>query len=262
MPELTVQIKDNAFSCTVTNALAPLRHLHKELEIIYIYSGSATAYIDNRAIPMAQGDLLLVCPNQIHYYLDVVQGRYQIMIFSSDILFELQSLFRSYSPKETVFHLTPDSFAVKLLEELAIDDRPYQQTRRLGLVNGLMAELLTNTQLVPLPAFNDKTIKDILCYCDDHYLTDITLQEMADTLHLNKTHISRVFNQKIGQNFKSYVNALRITKACDLLRDTDDAISDISEQVGFGSFRSFNRAFLSMMNITPSEYRKSLKVGI
>ena len=46
-----------------------------------------------------------------------------------------------------------------------------------------------------------------------------------------------------------------------MLEDTETKISDISEDVGFGSIRSFNRAFKDTMNTTPLEYRSQFKKG-
>ena len=53
---------------------------------------------------------------------------------------------------------------------------------------------------------------------------------------------------------------LRIDKACDLLEETDKKTADISEDVGFGSIRTFNRAFLQISGITPLKYRNRYKI--
>ena len=56
-------------------------------------------------------------------------------------------------------------------------------------------------------------------------------------------------------NFSDYINTLRVRRASRLLEKTDKKIADISEDVGFGSIRSFNRAFLDVMKMTPKEFR-------
>lgn len=259
MKELTVQIKEYAFHCELANSLSTLHHLHKEIEMIYVRNGRSTAYVDNNAVEISAGDLLLVCPNQIHYYEMTLTGLYQILIFSSELLFEMQSLFRKYLPAENVFHLATNSFAAEILNELTTQSSRYQHARQAGLINCLMAELLSTVELCPHPGFNDKTIKTILAFCEENYTQDISLHQMADALHMNKTYVSRIFNQKIHQNFKSYINTRRITKACELLQNTERSISEISEEVGFGSFRTFNRTFFDVLGTTPSEYRRSLK---
>ena len=60
-------------------------------------------------------------------------------------------------------------------------------------------------------------------------------------------------------SFNNCINTFRINKSCDLLGETDKKISEISEEVGFGSIRTFNRAFMEIMNLTPLEYRTQTK---
>jgi transcriptional regulator GlxA family with amidase domain len=66
-------------------------------------------------------------------------------------------------------------------------------------------------------------------------------------------------NEKLGLSFVTYLNTLRIHNACDLLEDTDKKMAEISADVGFGSIRSFNRAFQTAMNMSPSDYRNQFK---
>ena len=66
-------------------------------------------------------------------------------------------------------------------------------------------------------------------------------------------------NDQLGMSFNNCINTFRIHKSCDLLSETDKKISEISEEVGFGSIRTFNRAFMEIMNLTPLEYRTQTK---
>jgi transcriptional regulator GlxA family with amidase domain len=54
-----------------------------------------------------------------------------------------------------------------------------------------------------------------------------------------------------------YINELRIKEAARKLKETDDKIIDIAFSVGFGSLRTFNKAFREIMKISPAYYRKS-----
>jgi AraC-like DNA-binding protein len=74
-------------------------------------------------------------------------------------------------------------------------------------------------------------------------------------LHISKYYISHVMSQKLNIGFNDYVNSLRISSACRLLRKSDRSITEISELVGFNTLRTFNRAFFKQMGVTPSDYR-------
>ncbi|MBO7296439.1 MAG: helix-turn-helix transcriptional regulator, partial [Clostridia bacterium] len=65
------------------------------------------------------------------------------------------------------------------------------------------------------------------------------------------------FGNKIGTGFNDYINALRVSEACRYLRRTNKSITEISALVGFGTLRTFNRAFIKQVGTSPSEYRKS-----
>ena len=118
-----------------------------------------------------------------------------------------------------------------------------------------MAEIMSEFELLPRIKTNHSTLQEVLHYCATNFADDITLDDVANALHISKFHISHLMNEKLGLSFVTYLNHLRIINACDLLEDTDKTMAQISEDVGFGSIRSFNRAFQSTMNISPSQYR-------
>ena len=103
---------------------------------------------------------------------------------------------------------------------------------------------------------DNSALHSILNYCAQHFAGDIALEEVAKALHLNKYHISHLLNQKLGIGFSAYINALRVNKACKQPVSTDKKIAGISEESGFGSIRSFNRAFAQITDMTPQEYRR------
>ena len=66
------------------------------------------------------------------------------------------------------------------------------------------------------------------------------------------------FKNATGIGAIEYICQLRIKKACEMLRDYEDNISDIAAQCGFSNLSNFNRHFKKQLGITPSEYRKKM----
>jgi AraC-like DNA-binding protein len=64
-------------------------------------------------------------------------------------------------------------------------------------------------------------------------------------------------NQKLGMGFNDYINSIRISNACRLLTESNAPISEISEEVGFNTVRTFNRAFVKHIGSSPREYRSN-----
>ena len=84
----------------------------------------------------------------------------------------------------------------------------------------------------------------------------MTLDDIAANVHINKYHISHIFNREIGISFTDFINAIRVRKSYELIKKGELSITEIAFQVGFSSLRSFNRQFLALSGCTPREYKK------
>ncbi len=74
-------------------------------------------------------------------------------------------------------------------------------------------------------------------------------------MYVSKSYVSHIFCGKLKINFRSYLNLLRINEAAALLRSSTISATQAATQSGFGSIRTFNRAFLKVMGKTPKAYR-------
>lgn len=90
---------------------------------------------------------------------------------------------------------------------------------------------------------------------------NISVASIADQLSINRSYLSRLFQQDIGCSIKEYINEIRITISCDSLSSTDYSITEISEKVGFANSQSFSKAFKLITGISPTIYRKK-RVGL
>lgn len=87
---------------------------------------------------------------------------------------------------------------------------------------------------------------------------DITLESLSAELHTNQTYLSRYINSEYGQNFKTWINSMRIAEAQRLIvEEVDIPIALIAEKSGIKSSSTFYRNFVAVTGMTPAEYRKS-----
>src|SRR5439155_13586544 len=87
---------------------------------------------------------------------------------------------------------------------------------------------------------------------------ELPLTEVAKSVNLSANYLSEKFKEVTGVNFVRYVGQTRITKARDLLRNSNLRISEIAFAVGFQSLSQFNRTFKKLSGRSPSQYRHSL----
>jgi len=88
---------------------------------------------------------------------------------------------------------------------------------------------------------------------------EFSLQMIADHFGMSLSNFSYHFKKTIGQNFKEYIDRLRIQKSIQLLRNTDETLESISQQVGYLNTSSFIRSFKKNVGFTPGQYRDSNK---
>ena len=84
----------------------------------------------------------------------------------------------------------------------------------------------------------------------------LTLEQMARDLGYNYTYLSAYFNHSLHTGFQGFINQYRISHAAALLQGSSLPITQVAEQCGFGTIRSFNRVFLKEKGMTPSAFRK------
>ncbi len=101
-----------------------------------------------------------------------------------------------------------------------------------------------------------KLIERIQQYIQENYMNSgLGLSRISSEFHISEGYVSSIFKEQSNVNFGDYVENIRINKACQLLKENEHTISEISEFVGYNSVQSFRRAFKRVMGISPKEYR-------
>jgi len=106
-----------------------------------------------------------------------------------------------------------------------------------------------------LPA---STIERVLAYIEKTPLSQITLKEVADNVHMNSSYLSQLFKQQLNKKFVDYITELRIEEGKRLLLHTTLRMSEIADRVGYSDLAYFSNNFKKITGFTPSEFRKSV----
>lgn len=246
------------------NRLQCSAHLHRELELVLYRTGETVAAADSRRYNLKPGDLFLTFPNQIHSYETAVKEDYSIMILKPDLIPELSDELELSVPESAVVAGGAFDPRINALFDAIVaicrqpeESVPYRTEKLHGYLLALFAEILSGMKLIGVPQDDSGALRSIIFYCTRHYMGDLSLSVLSDKLGLNRYYISHLFSQKLGMRFNDYVNSLRISEACRMLLNSDDSVTDICFHVGFGTLRTFNRAFIKHTGRTPSDYRKS-----
>lgn len=250
------QTRDPVFYCDTQMYVTPMPHFHIDIELIYAEQGEFTAYVDHKVVPVQQGQILICFPYQIHYYENCMPGVYRVILITPELLYGLTTPLRGQRPVGNIIDVTVESEIRSFISAIFAASEENRKTVVAGYCHLLVADLLSRIETEAVPHSENTTLRLVMEYCQDHYTEYLTLEGVAEQVHLSKYYISRLFNQKLMMSFGDYLITLRVRRASLLLEKTDKKIANISEDVGFGSIRSFNRAFLKVMKTTPMAFRQ------
>ena len=233
-------------------------HLHHHIEVAVMLDGHAVAFADTEHETLESGDIFIAFPNQIHGYENSEQCRAVVFIIPVvPYLSAYRDTLEQRIPADPVLHAGQwEGCGVRALLDMALREAPVPDSPLMqGYILLIVGKLLPLLQLVAPPAEYPNALHPLLMYLNDHYTEPLTRKEVAAAVGYNESYISHLFSDTLHTTLTDYITSLRIEDAAHLLTTSSQSISQIAGSLGFGSIRSFNRAFLSRMHLSPSAYR-------
>ena len=96
-------------------------------------------------------------------------------------------------------------------------------------------------------------------YVESHLADDLSLKAVSRVAGFEQTYFSSFFHAKVGLRFSEWVSALRVERAKELLAEQNRSITSVAFAVGFHDIRTFQRAFRKFTQLTPREYKRSVR---
>jgi len=257
----------------INNRLNFPEHLHKQAEILLVCENRIDVTVDGRCQTLSAGDCAVIFPGQIHSYHSHTDNKHYIFIFDPALSESYSHTIQKRIPECPFLSGTVLSEDVTLaFDRLLSIIRPKTTANKPLITKGQQTDfakawihvLLAN--LLPLLKLEERKQPEslelthrLVLYIMEHYKEPLSLESLAGTLHVNKYYLSHVFSEHFQMGFRQYINQLRLNHALHAIRTTNLPITQIWEEAGFNSQRSFNRFFLETIGMTPMEYRKACK---
>ena len=92
-------------------------------------------------------------------------------------------------------------------------------------------------------------------YISRNYASPIKAGDLADACSMSETHFRRVFEEYINMSPMDYVNLVRIQKACEMMKKTDDSMDIVAVKCGFTTTSTFNRNFKKFLDTSPYQWK-------
>lgn len=245
-------------------------HWHRELEILYILNGHATVHMDGEQYELNPLDTIVMDYARIHEVIYELPQTMGICIHVS------RQLIRRYLPEAELMSIRCEGKRLmpqqrqyysglcenlKELTVLYVNQNKTYRLRSTALILDILACLVEHFSESVTKSVSDAKVSNMerlehVCdYVEHRYNDEITLQEAADELGLNKEYFCRFFKQNTGTSFIRYVNQVRLNHIYQDLLHTDDAVQEIMERHGFYNQKLFYRMFKERYDCSPRELR-------
>ena len=235
-------------------------HMHSEIEVMHVTSGTITLLNEGEKRQIHQGESAVIFSNNVHEYLPETHGEMDIMIVNASLIPEYRELFFNKFPTDFVIganqHQPELQMIYRYLSQLEDGTDTPLNRAYVHLLFALIVEALT---LQPRKTTASPTLESsIIKFVSENFTQPIALTDVAANVGCSEYTVSRIFSNKIKLGFSNYVNQLRVDYARKLLRDTELKTIDIATEAGFESLRTFNRAYKLNYAETPRDYRQRL----
>lgn len=255
-------------------------HWHKEMEFLYLTSGKLLFQIEDTTFSLQAGDAIFIPSGTLHSAKSISKEpvSFYAFVFSPELLI---SSFDTASYNTYVLPVMHNNlrFAVALqnnqcpcwhheiltcLNSIFFAEEKNELFIRgqlLLLWNTLYQNHISGTERTAVnhPGANralSEQLQPCIDYMQENYPQPLTLDELASLAHLSEGQFCRSFKQLTGIPPFAYLVRYRILQSCRELSSTNKKVTDIASTHGFNNISYYNRAFLKVMNMTPTEYRR------
>ena len=108
----------------------------------------------------------------------------------------------------------------------------------------------------PAPVYSP-LVTQAIALIGERYAEKLTLRDVAGSIHINESYLSKLFKKELGVGFTDYLNSLRIQKSVELLSQPDMNLLEIAGRVGFDDQSYFTKVFKKITGKTPRQFKVS-----
>ena len=240
-------------------------HLHDAVEIVIIRKGFLDMTVNGKEYRLEPDSALMIFPVMTHSYEGASEDADGLFVgFTPGVMDEFHSALVSQWPADPLIKIeAADEDLRYAIEKLSsFSGRKETHPLTLAYIHLLVAGMFMKLELIPASGqIGDSFMHEVLNYIQQHSDEDLSLDAVAKGTGVGKSCISHLFSQKLKINFRRFLNAIRVEKACILLEDPERSIKEVCYECGFESTRTFHRVFLEEQKMTPREYRERKRQG-
>ena len=245
-------------------------HYHDYYELVVLEEGDIQYICEGRVYHPKRGDIILIPPGKFHMSaINCKNTRYRRHVFYlyptafDAIGHSILASFLGGTRNEVLLSIhsleAKQNFMSQLQNlKMAFNgmQTPMEEALRLSYIIHIFY-LLNQKDCRPTEeaSYLPENILALQQYIDQNYHQISSVAQVADHFFYSREYVSRLFRKYFDTTISDYIMKRRIVKSQALIQQ-GLSLTEAAYQVGFGSLSTFIRAFRSVVNMTPSEYRK------
>ena len=269
---------DRLVRCVSHGTPSPLIrwHYHEDYELHLVVATNGKMFVGDYIGTFGPGNLVLTGPRLPHNWISTDVPAEGLLVRDHCIVFNRGPIDHSAAVIPELREVLPMlDRAAQGVEFFGISEQVQgyftqiqssQNVSRLSVFLDLLGVLshcsnyrLLSNAWAPGTDDDDKTmvqIDSIVSFISEHHSEPITMADVSRRFNMSESHFSRIFRRSTGNSFTDFLIRVRISRACQLLMQSDENIATICYDVGFNNVANFNRRFLDVKGTTPSAFRK------
>lgn len=247
-----------------------VQHYHDAYEIYFQTKGRRYIFFDNSRHTLERGDVVIFKPFELHYAQSGDCEYYEryVVNFSKESFSGILSNSEIYMLFEKIdsgkIHLDKEkSMKLENLFLLAQGNsrkKGFLSDKLLaGAVLQIIMCVLGESSEIQDGEYIDPQIAQAIRYIEKNYSKSMSLDEIADSVGLSKYYFSRRFKEITGASAIEYLNNIRLTKAHNLLINTENTLDETARLTGFSNTENLSRLFKKKYGMSPIKFKKSNK---
>ena len=252
-------------------------HDHNFLELTYILGGRVIHELDGQKNELREGDYFIVDYGSRHSYCAIDEGFDNIdCLFLPELLDpvlkgtkSLRTLLEHYlldfnmhalvqNPARMVFH--DDTGYVRVLLDRITEECRRKEAGYRALVRCYLIEILLLTMRglegAHTAASGQSISAFLTAYIAEHYMEQLTLEELAGRMNYSLPYISKKFKEDVGVSFVNYLQNYRVMQGCRLLSSSKYSLAEITEMVGYRDVKFFSELVKRITGLSPRDFRR------
>ena len=251
-------------------------HWHNDLEINLIREGEAVFQVYQKSYRVRTGEGFLLNRNVPHscsspgnehvrYSTILVRPDFLYGDFGSDVERKCFQPFLQNSAIPCIYLTGFGENGKEILQKLNQVEEAFDRKRFCYelKIKGLLCEAFAMilyghrqelTKFVPANLQELERLEKMLNYLNMHFTEVISLQDLADQVHLSREVCCRLFKKMTGKTITGYLEEYRVNKSFSLVQSGQYSMIQITEMVGFSNPSRFASAFRKRFGCNPGEY--------